>query len=140
MCLILAKSMHQCSYLSLKHRNMHFIYSTQTLIRITIDFHKVQCNEPTLLTLNNFWCFSLISTKYAAVIMIASSYRFKCRSHTGRSSVCLLVGKCNRKVHDFKQWLLCPELLISVTNGFQPNIERLKMCSLNTFHVSDLLK
>ena len=35
---------------------------------------------------------------------------------------------------------LCLELLISVTNGFQPNIERLKMCSSNTFHVSDLFK
>ena len=43
-----------------------------------INFHRVQCNEPTLLALDSFWCFSLISTKYAAVIVFASSYRFKC--------------------------------------------------------------
>ena len=30
--------------------------------------------------------------------------------------------------------------MITVTNGFQMNIERFKMCSLNTFHVSDPLK
>ena len=40
----------------------------------------------------------------------------------------------------FKWCLLCPELLISVTNKFQPKIETLKMCSSNTFYVSDLLK
>ena len=34
----------------------------------------------------------------------------------------------------------CPELFILVTNGFQSNIERLKMCFSNTIQVSDLLK
>ena len=40
----------------------------------------------------------------------------------------------------FKFWLLRLDLAISVTNGFQANIKRLKMCSLKTFHVSGLLK
>ena len=35
--------------------------------------------------------------------------------------------------------LLCSELIISVTNGFQMNIERLKMCFSNALHDSDLL-
>ena len=33
----------------------------------------VLCNEPSSLALNNFWCFCLISTKYAAVIAIDSN-------------------------------------------------------------------
>ena len=47
---------------------------------------------------------------------------------------------CYRKVHHFRMMLLFAELTISLTNGFQTNIERLKMCSSNTYHVSDLLK
>ena len=39
-------------------------------------------------------CLSLISTKYASVIAIASRHRFKCRSRTGWSSVRSAVGKC----------------------------------------------
>ena len=42
-----------------------------------IDCHRSQCNEPTLLAHDNFGVFSSISTNYAAVIAIASSYRFK---------------------------------------------------------------
>ena len=47
----------------------------------------------TTLALGNFRCFSLISTKFAVAIAIASSYRFKCKSHTGSSRVCPMVGK-----------------------------------------------
>ena len=38
-----------------------------------IVFHWVQCNEPNPLSLDNFLCFSLISTKFEGVIVIASS-------------------------------------------------------------------
>ena len=59
-----------------------------------IDFHWVQRNEPTTLALGNFQCFSLISTKFAVVIAIPSSYRFNCKSYTGWALVCPFVGNC----------------------------------------------
>ena len=40
----------------------------------------------------------------------------------------------------FKWCMILGELTISVRNGFQTNIERLKTFSSNTFHFSDLLK
>ena len=79
-----------------------------------------------------------------AIIAIASSYRFDRRSDTVWPSVCPLVGKCKILFTEtciiFKWWLLCQKLLIPSTNGLHSNIERLTMCSLNTFYVSDLLK
>ena len=45
-----------------------------------------------------------------------------------------------RKMHNFEMVIIVSKLLISVTKGFQPNIERLKMCFSNTFHVSDPLQ
>ena len=46
-----------------------------------------------------------------------------------------------RKVYDFSNGEYCVQNLpISVTCGFQTNIERLKMFSFNTFDVSDLFK
>ena len=55
----------------------------------------MQCNIPTTLAVGNFRCFSLISTILAVVIAIATSYRFKCKLHTGWSPIYLLVGKCH---------------------------------------------
>ena len=55
-----------------------------------------------------FIIFALILTNYAAVIVTAPNYRFKCKSHSGFSSVCPLFGKRNflffffRKIHYFK--------------------------------------
>ena len=46
-----------------------------------------------------------------------------------------------RKVPTFQKVIIVSKLLIFiVTNGFLPKIRRLKMCSLNTLHLSDLLK
>ena len=50
------------------------------------------------------------------------------------------IGFFTKKVHAFLMGVLCPQLTISVTNGFQTNIEWLKMCLSNIFYVSDLLK
>ena len=44
---------------------------------------------------------------------------------------CFLAKKCI---------VLCPQLTISATNGFQTNIERLKMCLSNILYVSNLYK
>ena len=46
-----------------------------------------------------------------------------------------------QKNYNFSNGDYCVQNLpISVTNGFQTNIERLKMFSSNTFDVSDLFK
>ena len=98
------------------------------------DFHWAQCNDPSTLALGNFRCFSLISTKFAVVVATALSYRFKGKSYTGWPRSCPLVGKCKksffyRNMHNLKWWLWCPKPLISVSNWFQPNIERFEQVS-----------
>ena len=72
------------------------------------DFSWVQCNAPTTLALGSLRCFIVISSKFAVVISTASSYIFKCKSHTGWSRACSLVIQTmllfvNRKVHNFQK-------------------------------------
>ena len=47
-----------------------------------IDFHRIQCTEPTSLALDNFQHFSSNSTKFSVVIENAVGYRFLCKSLT----------------------------------------------------------
>ena len=90
----------------LKKEKMFNIYYSKIDKDHCIDFLLVQCNESTPLALDIFRCFSLISTKFAVVIAIASSHRFQCNSHTGASRICPLVGKCKilflTEVHNFQ--------------------------------------
>ena len=67
-----------CSCISTKIFRFSFIiiYYSKFDKHNCIDFHLVQCNEPTTLALGNFLCFSLISTTFAVVTAIALSYRF----------------------------------------------------------------
>ena len=99
-----------------------------------IDFHRVQCNEPYPLALDfNETCSSN-----------SLSYRFKSRSHTGWSSVRLLIRKCKILFLQKSAFSNCDYCVQNFSYQFykqvlQPNIERLKMCSSDTFHVSDII-
>ena len=73
-----------------------------------IDYNWVPCIEPSSLSLGNFRFFSFISTKFAVIISIASSCRFKCKSHTRSSCPVYVRWSENakycfyRKVHNFQ--------------------------------------
>ena len=58
-------------------------------------------------------------------------------SKTKRNKTKILLLFFYRKVHAFQMVITCPKLRLSVTNWFQPNIEKFELCSANNLHVSD---
>ena len=82
-----------------------------------IHFHRFQCNEPTTLALENF--------NFIEIRLLQDSNA----DHIPAGPEIALFSNADYCV---------PELLI--TQGFQQKFERLKMCSNNTFQVSDILK
>ena len=60
--------------------SQYIIYYSQYNKHNCIDFHRVNCNEPSLSLLDNFLCLSSISSKFAVVIENAIGYSFSCKS------------------------------------------------------------
>ena len=72
-----------------------------------INCHRVQCCEPTALALDNFRCFSLISTAFAVVNVIASNFRFQCNWSIPYMPVGSKLQNIGfyRKVHNFQMMI-----------------------------------
>ena len=64
------------------------------------------------------------------VIAIASSYILKCKSDTGWSRLCPLVGKCKlfvyRKVHNFQMVYCVKNFLYQLQTDFNRTLKGLK--------------
>ena len=114
------------------------MYTIQILISITLNISiGLSALSLPLWHLITFDMFSSNRKNFSVVINNAVCYRFLCKSLARQShGYCFLMENCIL----FLWRLLCPELTITVTKGFLMNIERLKMCSSNTFRFSDLLK
>ena len=100
-----------------------------------IDFHRVHCTEPTPLSLNNFFCLSLILSKFAVVIANVIAYNLTCKSSTRQTHVCPWVGNCKklRYRNSTQKFKFIAPLLLTISNmqcvcgtHFQPFNVRLK--------------
>ena len=110
-----------------------------------INFHRSKNNEPAPLAHGNFWCFFINFNGLCS----GNCYCFKLQIQiqiTYCMVQCMPFGWRNakycfyRKVHNFQMVIILSRTSQTVTNRFQTNIKRLKMCSSNTFYVSASLK